>query len=140
MCPYICRRPPCGLKVGYLLLEYIEEDEGVMLSESWEEDRQDKMRRANLFKDLSRIILSLGRKPLARIGSLTLDDAGVLTLTNRPLSLPLQELENGGIPINITRGDTYIAVEPYLIDLLAYFDNSLRYQPNSIINELDGRA
>jgi len=140
LCPYICRRQPYSLKTGYLLIEYIEEGEGVMLSESWEERRQDKSLRTNLFRDLSRIILSLGRMPLARIGSFTLDNAGVLSLTNRPLTLRLQELENGGIPINIARGNTYTTVEPYILDLLAYHDSRLRYQPNSINDEPDCRA
>ena len=111
-----------------------------MLSESWEEKRHDKSRRSNLFRDLSRIILSLGRVPLARIGSFTLDNTGVLSLTNRPLTLRLQELENNGIPINMTRGNTYTTVEPYILDLLAYHDNRLRYQPNSINDGPDCRA
>ena len=121
-------------------MEYIEEDEGIMLSESWEEKRQDKSRRTNLFRDLSRIIISLGRIPLARIGSFTLDKTGVLSLTNRPLTLRLQELESHGIPVNIARGDTYTAVEPYLLDLLAYHDSRLRHQPNSIIDDVDCRG
>jgi hypothetical protein len=58
-----------------------------MLSESWENQYQDKNRRANLFKDLSRIMLSLGRVPLPRIGSFTINDEGILSLTNRPLTL-----------------------------------------------------
>ncbi|KAL9017102.1 MAG: hypothetical protein Q9185_005562 [Variospora sp. 1 TL-2023] len=133
------RNIPC-LKLGYLLIEYIEEDEGLMLSESWEEKRQDKSRRTNLFRDLSRIILSLGRIPLARIGSFTLDNTGVLSLTNRPLTLRLQELENGGIPIDIRRGNTYNTVELYILDLLVYHDSRLRDQPNSINDEPDCRA
>ena len=140
LCLYVYRRQPYSLKPGYLLIEYIEKDKGIILSESWEEKRQDKNRRTNLFRDLSRIILLLGRIPLARIGSFTLDNIGVLSLTNRPLILRLQELENNGIPINITRENTYTAVEPYILDLLAYYDNRLRYQPNSINNEPDCRA
>jgi len=140
LCPYTCRREPHGLKSGYLLIDYIEEEDGVMLSKSWEAKRKDKRRTTNLYKDLSRIILSLGRIPLRRIGSFTLDNDGVLSLTNRPLTLQLQELENGGIPIKIGRGDTYTAVEPYMLDLLANHDNRLRYQPNSINDESDCRA
>jgi len=140
LCPYIRRRQPYSLNSGYLLLEYIEPDEGSMLSESWEERRHDPIRRTNLFKGLSQIILSLGRIPLARIGSFTLDNMGVLSLSNRPLTLRLHELENSGIPINMARKDTYTAMEPYVLDLLSYHDNRLRYQPNSINNEPDCRA
>lgn len=111
-----------------------------MLSESWEAHRHDKSMRANLFKDLSRIILSLGKIPLPRIGSFTLDNAGVLGLTNRPLTLRLQEVENGGIPTSITREKTYTTVEPYMSDLLGYHDSRLRYQPNAINDEADCRA
>lgn len=85
-------------------------------------------------------MLSLGRIPLARIGSFTLDDEGVLSLTNRPLTFQLQALENGGIPTNITRNDTYTTTESYALDLLAYHDSRLRYQPNSINDESDCRA
>jgi len=102
-----------------------------MLSKSWEEKRQDKSRRTNLFRDLSRIILSLGRIPLARIGSFTLDNTGVLSLSNRPLTLRLQILENRGISINMTRENTYTAVEPYILDLLAYHDSRLRSSDGS---------
>lgn len=140
ICPYICRRQPYSLKYGYLLIDYIEEEEAVLLSSSWEEKRQDRSRRTNLFRDLSRIMLSLGRIPLARIGSFTLDDEGVLSLTNRPLTFQLQALENGGIPTNITRNDTYTTTESYALDLLAYHDSRLRYQPNSINDESDCRA
>ena len=65
---------------------------------------------------------------------------GVLSLTNRPLTLCLQELENDGIPTNIGRENTYDAVEPYILDLLAYHDSRLRCQPNSINDEVDCRA
>lgn len=140
LCPYVRRRQPYSLKPGYILIEYIEEDEGVMLSKSWEEKRQDKSRRTNLFTDLSRIILSLGRIPLARIGSFTLDNTGVLSLSNRPLTLRLQILENRGISFNMTRENTYTAVEPYILDLLAYHDSRLRCQPNAINDEPDCRA
>jgi len=59
LCPYTRRSEPHGLKSGYLLIDYIEEEDGVMLSKSWEEKRHDKSRTTNLFRDLSRIILCL---------------------------------------------------------------------------------
>ena len=58
-----------------------------MLSESWEDLRQDRCRRTDLFKDFSQIMISLGRIPLPRIGSFTMDNEGVLSLTNRPLTV-----------------------------------------------------
>ncbi|KAL9626972.1 MAG: hypothetical protein Q9204_006902, partial [Flavoplaca sp. TL-2023a] len=131
---------PHPLDHGYLLTDYIEDAHGTMLSETWEQNRGDKTLRTNLFRDLSRIILSIGKVPLPRIGSFTMSDKGVLSLTNRPLTLPLHELENGGIPTNIGKRDTYTAIEPYVLDLLANHENRLRYQPNAINDEFDGRA
>lgn len=121
-------------------MDYIEEAEGKMLSESWEELRHNQDRRANLFKGLSRIILSLAQSPLPRIGSLTIDDRGILTLSNRPLTLRLHHLENEGVPTNIEKNLTYSTTEAYLLDLLAYHDSRIRYQPNSIRDKYDGRA
>jgi hypothetical protein len=139
-CRYARHHSPHVLATGYLLMDYLEAKDGVMLSESWENLRHDKTRRNNLFKDLSRIMLLLGRIPLPRIGSFTMDDKGVLNLTNRPLTLRLHQLENEGIPTNIDRSTTYTGVEPYLLDLLAYHDSRLVHQPNSINDESDCRG
>jgi hypothetical protein len=109
-----------------------------MLSESWETLRHDHDRRANLFRGLSRIILSLNRFPLPRIGSLTIDDYGVSSLTNRPLTCTLQQLENFGIPTDIPRDLTYSTVDTYLLDILACHDNRIRHMRNSIHNTSDG--
>lgn len=110
-----------------------------MLSESWETLRHDLDRRTILFRDLSRIILSLGRFPFPRIGSLTIDNCGVLSLTNRPLTCTLQQLENLGIPTDIPRDQTYSSTDMYFADLLAYHDNRMRYMPNSIHSASDGQ-
>lgn len=85
-------------------------------------------------------MLSLGRIPLLRIGSFALDDQGLLSLTNRPLTLRLQVLENEGVPTNIARTDSYTTADSYMLDLLAYHDNLLRHRPNSINDRLDCRA
>ena len=122
---------------GYLLLEYIEKADGEMLMHTWDEQRHDKDQRTNLFRDLSRIMLSLGRVPLPRIGSFTLSDEGVLSLTNRPLTYALQDLENEGVPTGIARNQTYTSTEQYVLDTLAYHESLLRYRPNSIHDESD---
>ena len=124
----------------YLLVDYVEEHEGVMLSETWEAKRHDKSRRTNLFRDLSRVMLALGRNPLPRIGSFKLDDQGILSLTNRPLTLNLVNAENEGVPTNIPRNETYNTIEPYMLDLLAHHDGLLRYRPNSVNDRSDCRA
>ena len=121
-------------------MDWVEKDDRKMLSDSWDEKRDDKGRRRNLFKNLSKIILSLARIPLPRIGSFTINDAGLIGLTNRPLTLRLQELENEGVPVNIAREDTYTSVEPYIQDLLSYHDSRLLHQPNAVSSAYDAKA
>ncbi|KAI9848947.1 MAG: hypothetical protein M1837_005836 [Sclerophora amabilis] len=124
------------LKVGYLLMDYV--DRGKMLTTTWKEQRSDLHLRTNLFKDLSRIILSLGRLPQPRIGSFTINDDGVLTLTNRPLTLELHQMENLRIPINIPRSLTYTLTDSYVIDLLHCHRTRFIHQPNSVRSRGDG--
>ncbi|KKK16554.1 hypothetical protein AOCH_004573 [Aspergillus ochraceoroseus] len=89
---------------------------------------------------LSRIMLSLSRTPLPRIGSWTLDTNGILQLSNRPLTLRLHQLENAGIATNIGRSLTYSTADAYYLDLLSCHDSRIRYQPNSLSDADDGRA
>lgn len=110
-----------------------------MLSDSWATHLlEDKARRQTLFRDLANIILSLNRTQLPQIGSLALNDDGVVSLKNRPLTLRLQTLENEGIP-TIPRDSTYQSVEPYILDLLQCHDNRIHYQPNAIHDLNDGQ-
>lgn len=139
-CKYIRSRRRFEFKIGYLVIDYIEEGDGTMLSESWKEFRHDKIRRDTLFQGLSRIILSLGRVPLPRIGSFTMNNKGVVSLTNRPLTLRLQQLENERIPTNMSRDLTYTTIEPYLLDKFALHDSRLRYQPNAVNEASDCRT
>ncbi|KAJ5162085.1 hypothetical protein N7492_007477 [Penicillium capsulatum] len=85
-------------------------------------------------------MLSLSRIPLPRIGSWTLDSDGALRLSNRPLTLRLHQLENGGIPTNVSRNLTYSTADAYYLDLLSCHDSRIRHQPNSITDAEDGRA
>ncbi|KKZ67303.1 hypothetical protein EMCG_07022 [[Emmonsia] crescens] len=117
-----------GLGVGYLLLDYVED--GKMLSHSYAERSHDTTLRRNLFNDLAKIQFTLSRKPLPRIGSLTINDDGVLGLNNRPLTLEICQLENENIPVEISRRTTYSTVDTYIHDVLSLHDNRLRYQPN----------
>lgn len=112
--------------------------QGNMLSKTWNALRYDKTRRSNLFHSLARIILSLNKSPLPCIGSFTLNNQGYITLTNRPLTLRLQSLENEGIRSAIKKNSTYSSVDLYLLDLLACHDNRILYQPNPIHDRSDG--
>lgn len=139
-CPYVSHQRSTMLENGYLVMDYIGNSEVQMLSETWDENRHQQDKRTNLFKGLSRIMLSLSQVPLPRIGSWTLDSKGVLRLSNRPLTLRLHQLENGGIPTNIDRGLTYSAADAYYRDILSFHDSRIRYQPNSMGDADDGRA
>lgn len=117
---------------GYLLIECIEQTQGTMLSNTWSDKRHDIKLRTNLFRDLSRIMLSISRIPLPRIGSFVIDNDGFLRLTNRPLSIEIQALENERIPTDILH--TYSTVESYVVDMLALHDSRFRNQPNAVNN------
>jgi hypothetical protein len=110
-----------------------------MLSESWKEHNGDQTRRSNLFRNLSRIMLSVTRLPLPRIGSWTMDNRGIISLTNRPLTFHLDQIENQNIPTDIPRDHTYTSADTYMADLLACHDQRMRHQPNSIHTEGDGQ-
>lgn len=73
--------------VGYLLIEYIEEEQGEMLLNTWPEKQHDIRLRTNFFRDLSWILLSVTRIPLPKIGSFVIDHNGFLRLTNRQREL-----------------------------------------------------
>ncbi|KAK0735050.1 hypothetical protein B0T26DRAFT_737508 [Lasiosphaeria miniovina] len=83
--PYFAHPRRSILDVGYLVIEHI--GEGKMLSRSWKEHRGDPDRRANLFRDLSWIILS------------TINDQGIPSLTNRPLA---RQLRGGPFVLTLT--------------------------------------
>lgn len=124
-------------EAGYLLIEYIEETQGTMLSNTWSEKQTDVELRTNFFRGLSQILLSISRTPLPRIGSFIISREGYVTLSNRPLSMELQELENEKIPTELSRDYTYSTVGSYVSDILAVHDSRLRNQPNAVNNVQD---
>lgn len=122
---------------GYILIEKIEESQGTMLSKTWFKKNNDIELRTNFFQDLSRILLSISRIPLPRIGSFVINSDGYLCLKNRPVSVEIQGLENERIPTDMPRDFTYSTVESYLYDLLRIHDNRLKNQPNAVLNVPD---
>ncbi|RAK99712.1 uncharacterized protein BO80DRAFT_466024 [Aspergillus ibericus CBS 121593] len=121
-----------GVHFNYLLLEYIEPSRGSMLSDTWTDHQHDIRLRTNLFHGLARILLSISRIPIPRIGSFLIDHKGFLILANRPLSIGIQQLENGHIPTGMHRDCTYSTVDSYVADVLTFHDNRFRYQPNAV--------
>lgn len=139
-CQYISYRRQKVLEHGYLLMDFIDEPEVQMLSDTWDKFPHQPDKTANFYRGLSRIMLSLSQSPLPRVGSWTMDTNGILKLTNRPLTLRLHQLENAGIPTNLSRDLTYPSTDSYYLDMLSCHDNRIRYQPNSMYDEDDGRA
>ncbi|KJK87005.1 hypothetical protein H633G_09131 [Metarhizium anisopliae BRIP 53284] len=73
---YVCHPSSrfADLDIGYLLIQTITS--GEMLSESWDEKRDDVRLQDNLQRSLARMMLSLASVPLARIGAFRLDNNG----------------------------------------------------------------
>nr|KMM69298.1 hypothetical protein CPAG_05617 [Coccidioides posadasii RMSCC 3488] len=127
------RRSDNIIGTGYLLMEYIEPSRGTMLSNTWMDSQHDMQLSTNLFRDPSRIFLSLIRVPRPRIGSFIIDDhKGFLVLAYRPLSVEIQLLENGRMLTDIHRDYTYSTVDSYLTDILTFHVHRFRYQPNAL--------
>lgn len=82
-------------------------------------------------------MLSIIRVPLPCIGTFIIDRKEYLTLTNRPLSMELQNLENENMPTNLPRDFTYSTVESYVTDILRFHDSRLRNQSNAVNNLQD---
>ena len=117
---------------GDILIEYIDETRGKILSNTWETDRMNEKLRNNLFRSLSQIILAMTRVHFPRIGSFIINDQGLIRLENRPLTLEIQDLENDGIPLNVPRARTYCTVDAYVDALLSCHDSRLQHQPNAV--------
>ncbi|KAK4145988.1 uncharacterized protein C8A04DRAFT_26148 [Dichotomopilus funicola] len=121
---------------GYILLEFIEK--GHPLAKSWFSKSVDAVKKQNLFRGISRLMLQLARIPLDRTGSFTFDpDTAVISLTNRPLTCSLAILENDGAEQVIEPNRTYESVDPYVEDLLTLHDNRFLAQPNAVTTKED---
>jgi len=107
-----------------------------MLSLTWFERAHEQKLRSNLFAGLSKIMLSVSKQSFPRIGSLTINDEGLLKLSNRPLSCSLHQIENDGAPSLIPRDLTYATADTYYSDILDCHSQRIRHVPNSI-NDLD---
>ncbi|CAD0112141.1 unnamed protein product, partial [Aureobasidium uvarum] len=134
--PYCVHRRSKVTDVGYLLLEWVEN--GKMLFSSWDQHRHDKQRTANLYRGIARTMLELARVPLPRIGSWTMDDKGVLSLTNRPFFDLTLLWNRHKIPTGISRDTTYTSTESFIHDTISYQEQRMTHQKNSILSVNDG--
>jgi hypothetical protein len=121
-----------GLPTAYMLFEYIGPETGEILSDTWNQQREDPVRRQNLFRGMARLILSLARVPQPRIGSFEFHNNGTITLTNRPLPCSIIILENDGAPRTISRNETYTSTEPFVTDMLTFHDGFFLSNPRAV--------
>jgi len=123
-----------------MILEHIGLDTGEMLSNTWKENRNDPIRRQNLFRGMARLMLSLANIPQPRIGSFKFHADGTITLTNRPLPCSVIILENDGARRTIQKDETYTCTEPFVADMLTLHENRFLSNPNAIYDASDCRG
>ncbi len=120
-----------------LLEDVVNSTDSQVLDKTWVARRKDPVRQQNLFRGLARIVLSLARDPLPRIGAFSFRDDGTIALTNRPLDCTMAIFENDGTPRVMPGDRTYSAVEPYVADLFRLHDQRFLSHPNAIYDERD---
>ncbi|KAM3471731.1 hypothetical protein MY8738_009190 [Beauveria namnaoensis] len=124
-----------ALDIGYLIIETVTS--GEMLSESWEENRDNPKLLENLQRGLARIMLSLASVNLPHIGSFRLDHNGYLRLDNRPWSVQTAVHENEDLPLDLPRQATLPTSKDLILSQLSAFDNRLLNQPNAVVSRED---
>ena len=120
-----------------MLLDFIGRETGTVLSETWKACPDDLRKRQNLMRGLSRIVLSLARTSLPRIGSLRFNDDGSVSLSNRPILSANLILENDGAPKMLER--TYSCTGAFVSALLQFRQLIFRTQPNAVKDDEDCR-
>lgn len=109
-----------------------------MLSETLPElPETDTVRMQNLFRGISRVMLSLARQTQSHIGSLRFNDDGSTTLSNRPILCTNTILESEGAPRTVNR--TYTTLGSFIDDMIQFRDEAFRAQPNAVHDEEDCR-
>jgi len=104
------------LPTAYMLLKHVSSDGSQMLSNTFQKQIGDPIRRRRLFKGIARLMLLLAYIPQPRIGLFRFYNNGTITLTNRPLSCTIMILENDGTPTTIQPNDT-IHTPSYLLQI-----------------------
>ncbi|TQV94795.1 Aminoglycoside phosphotransferase [Cordyceps javanica] len=125
-----------NLASGFLLISCAH---GERLDVSWRDHCHDRSHRANLFRGLARIAVSMNAVPQPRLGSFSLQPDDTIALSNRPLNMYMHMAENEGVPLGMPRQQTYGEVDSYIADLLSLQDSKLRSQPNAIFDVEDGQ-
>lgn len=136
------------LRLGYTLLEHIGPDVGLPLSATWKQQQQNKqpasnhqhLRRHNLYRSISHIMLSLARLPQQRIGSFSFNPVDcTVALTNRPLTCAMVQLETAGATRTVPPAQTFDRADVYVADMLTLHDNYFMANPHAVRDYNDAR-
>ncbi|KAI1933645.1 hypothetical protein LOZ65_000281 [Ophidiomyces ophidiicola] len=127
------------LPYGYTLVDWVASDDVDLFPVALLISHKEAQFK-NLYRSLSKIMLSLAKLPQSRIGSWTMDDDGCIQLSNRPTLRYLFELENMYIPSGISRNTTYTNADSFHLDMLTGHDNRLHGQDNAAFTEINARA
>ena len=98
----------------FLILTHVP---GKPLGGVW--DELDEVAKVKIYDQMADITIQLRSHPFDRIGSLTVDDRGQWSLSNRPLGRPLASLQRDGIDIRMAQ--SYSASLDYFIDYFCHY-------------------
>jgi hypothetical protein len=116
----------------FLILTHVP---GKPLSGVW--DELDEAAKVKIYDQMADITIQLRSHPFDRIGSLTVDDRGQWSLSNRPLGRPLASLQRDGIDIRMAQ--SYSSSLDYFTDYFCHHRRRFMEQPNSASDHLDAR-
>ncbi|OAA66015.1 hypothetical protein SPI_02802 [Niveomyces insectorum RCEF 264] len=133
---------PASLTSGYMIIECFAPSLGkqvprVILGEDMSSEPE---KRRNLFRSVSRIMLSLARIPQPRIGSYRFNYDGTIALANRPVTCDMVILERRGAPRILHEDKTYTSVDEYVSDMLTFHDHRFLAAPNAVLHDRDAKG
>ncbi|KAM7212978.1 hypothetical protein V8F06_011632 [Rhypophila decipiens] len=139
---YVLNLPTSGyqLPTAHMLLEHIGPGIGEMLSNTWDAERNNPVKRHTLLRGLAMLLVSLARVPQPRIGSFRFNDDCTVSLSNRPLTCSVMLWENSNMPRTIERDCTYSCANPYVSDLITSQDSMFLSAPNAAFDDEDCRG
>lgn len=134
---------PLSIVPGYMILEHLGPEFGeviplVIRDPETPAHGGDDTRRRNLYRSISRIMLSIARVPQPQIGAFRFDPAnGTIALASRPVTCDMAMLENEGVPRVMQPGVLYTSARAYVEKLLAFQDARFRSLANSVTGRED---
>lgn len=118
----------------------VDAAEGEMLYPSFVTDYLDGEKQNNLYHDLARITVDIAQSKFPHIGSLTVDDNAVISLSGRPALYEATVLENCGGKYSLQRDQVLNTTEELVGVLLDLQDERLRHVGNAFRHEEDGKS